>query len=231
MVYAAQVHWSIAPAYLLTVPLLGGLSSAAQPQDQDSAEGHRQGDHGAGRLHHRIAAQYRAGEEPGPGAAGNRAPQRHHRRNSEAGAEEGPLPAQPELHSGHLREFPADLDPVPDALPDLHAAHHGGPILLALHLFVLHLRTAAGTRQRGQHLSRDGSLAAELRDDSRDAAGAAARASRCRRRTRDPASSSDVGFQHQSAITPALQRHLVSGQRAARPSRSSGRRARARPRW
>jgi ATP-binding cassette, subfamily B, bacterial len=27
MVYAAQVHWSIGPAYLLTIPLLGGLSS------------------------------------------------------------------------------------------------------------------------------------------------------------------------------------------------------------
>ncbi len=27
MVYAARVHWSVAPAYLLTVPLLGGLSS------------------------------------------------------------------------------------------------------------------------------------------------------------------------------------------------------------
>jgi len=27
MVYASQVHWSIAPAYLLTIPLLGGLSS------------------------------------------------------------------------------------------------------------------------------------------------------------------------------------------------------------
>src|ERR1700719_2767775 len=27
MVYAAQVHWSVGPAYLLTVPLLGGLSS------------------------------------------------------------------------------------------------------------------------------------------------------------------------------------------------------------
>src|SRR5439155_24810669 len=26
-IYAAKVHWSIAPAYLLTVPLLGGLSS------------------------------------------------------------------------------------------------------------------------------------------------------------------------------------------------------------
>jgi ATP-binding cassette subfamily B protein len=27
MIYAAQVHWSIGPAYLLTIPLLGGLSS------------------------------------------------------------------------------------------------------------------------------------------------------------------------------------------------------------
>src|SRR5919112_1059664 len=27
LVYAAQVHWSVAPAYLMTVPLLGGLSS------------------------------------------------------------------------------------------------------------------------------------------------------------------------------------------------------------
>ena len=27
MIYASQVHWSIGPAYLLTVPLLGGLSS------------------------------------------------------------------------------------------------------------------------------------------------------------------------------------------------------------
>src|SRR5580693_2530943 len=27
MIYAAQIHWSIGPAYLLTIPLLGGLSS------------------------------------------------------------------------------------------------------------------------------------------------------------------------------------------------------------
>src|ERR1700690_1303903 len=26
-IYASQVHWAIAPAYLLTIPLLGGLSS------------------------------------------------------------------------------------------------------------------------------------------------------------------------------------------------------------
>ena len=29
MFYAASVHWSVAPAYLLTVPLLGGLSSCS----------------------------------------------------------------------------------------------------------------------------------------------------------------------------------------------------------
>src|ERR1700750_375629 len=27
MIYASRVHWSIAPAYLMTIPLLGGLSS------------------------------------------------------------------------------------------------------------------------------------------------------------------------------------------------------------
>src|SRR6202158_612738 len=27
MLYASRVHWSVAPAYLLTIPLLGGLSS------------------------------------------------------------------------------------------------------------------------------------------------------------------------------------------------------------
>src|SRR5438270_1325340 len=27
MIYASKVHWSVAPAYLMTIPLLGGLSS------------------------------------------------------------------------------------------------------------------------------------------------------------------------------------------------------------
>ena len=32
------MHWSVAPAYLLTVPLLGGLEFRAEPQNQRSAE-------------------------------------------------------------------------------------------------------------------------------------------------------------------------------------------------
>ena len=35
MVYASQVHWSVAPAYLLTVPLLGGLSSVLSRKIKD----------------------------------------------------------------------------------------------------------------------------------------------------------------------------------------------------
>ena len=41
MIYAARVHWSVAPAYLLTVPLLGRIEFGAEPQDQGSAEAHR----------------------------------------------------------------------------------------------------------------------------------------------------------------------------------------------
>jgi ATP-binding cassette subfamily B protein len=35
MVYASQVHWSVAPAYLLTVPLLGGLSAVLSRKIKD----------------------------------------------------------------------------------------------------------------------------------------------------------------------------------------------------
>src|SRR5262245_48808133 len=35
MVYASQVHWSVAPAYLLTVPRLGGLSSVLSRKIKD----------------------------------------------------------------------------------------------------------------------------------------------------------------------------------------------------
>ncbi len=66
MVYAARVHWSIGPAYLLTIPLLGGLSSLLSKQDQDSPAGDRERNDRAGGFHHRIAAQHRAGEEPRP---------------------------------------------------------------------------------------------------------------------------------------------------------------------
>ena len=34
-IYASQVHWAIAPAYLLTIPLLGGLSSILSKKIKD----------------------------------------------------------------------------------------------------------------------------------------------------------------------------------------------------
>ena len=102
MIYAFQVHWSIAPAFLLTVPLLGNYQFGPKPEDQEDPEDHRARNHGAGWIDHRIAAQHRTGEEPGTGAAGNRAPERHHGEDSQAGTEEGAVPAQPEFHSGHV---------------------------------------------------------------------------------------------------------------------------------
>jgi len=44
-IYAAKVHWSIAPAYLLTVPLLGSLSSLLTAESRPS-KAYRDGDDG-----------------------------------------------------------------------------------------------------------------------------------------------------------------------------------------
>ena len=75
MIYAAHVHWSIAPAYLPTVPLLGGLSSVLSRKIKEVQKTHCPRDDGAGGSDHGVAAQHRTGEEPGAGAAGDRAPQ------------------------------------------------------------------------------------------------------------------------------------------------------------
>jgi len=63
--------------------------------------------HGARRGDDRIAAQHRAGEEPWPGTAGDRAPQCDDRQDSAARAEESALHPQPELRAGHLRQHAA----------------------------------------------------------------------------------------------------------------------------
>ena len=171
MVYAFTVHWLIAPVYFLTVPVLGHHQLRAEQAHQDDPEGDRRRDDGAGRLDDRVAAKHRAGEEPRPGPAGDRAAQQHDRQDSEARAEEGEVPAQPQLHSGHGGQFSPDEHPVPDALPHLHARHHGRTVLLALDLLVLHLRPAAGARQHHQHLPRDRSLAGRVRGHPADADG------------------------------------------------------------
>ena len=145
MVYASRVHWSIGPAYLLTIPLLGGLSSL---------------------LSRKIKEVQKIIVKETTALAGSTT---ESLRNIELVKSLGL--AQQEINrlnsttakiltlelkkvrylrslsfiQGTLRQSAADLHPVPDAVSDLHAAHHGGAVLFALHLFVLHFRSVAGT--------------------------------------------------------------------------------------
>ena len=75
-VYAFTVHWLIAPAFLLTVPVLALPQLRALAAHQDDPEGDRRRDRDARRRDHRVAAQYRAGQEPGARPPGDRAAQR-----------------------------------------------------------------------------------------------------------------------------------------------------------
>ena len=45
IIYALRVHWSVVPAYLLTVPLLGGLSSVLSRKIKEVQKAHRARDH------------------------------------------------------------------------------------------------------------------------------------------------------------------------------------------
>ena len=124
---------------------------------------------------------------------------------------------------GTLRERAAHQHPVPDALPDLRPRRsRWGSSSRSVHLLVLHLRAAAGARQRHQHLPRDRGLA---RATSR----------RSSRRPREPKPANpvplgelvdlafeDVGFTHQTASRARPDRRLLRGARAARRSPSSG---------
>ena len=141
-------------------PLLGFLSSRAEPEDQDDPEDDRRRDDGARRIDDRVAAQHRARQEPR-----TRRQQEIDRLNATTGKIlQLELKKVRYLRSlsfiqGTVGQLPADQHPVPDALPHLRAADHGRAVLLAVHLFVLHLRPAAGAREHHQHLPRDGGLA------------------------------------------------------------------------
>ena len=90
------------------------------------------------------------------------------------------------------------------ALPDLCPEDHGGPVLLAADLFVLHLRPAPGAGERHQR------RIAKPRCHSRTSA----RSCRCRQEPKpanpvpiddlETLAFSDVSFTHQTASTPAL---------------------------
>ena len=154
-VYAIKVYWLIAPAFLLTVPLLGGISSVLSRKIKAIQKTIVAESSGACRSTTESLRNIELVKDAGLSASGNRPPEQHHRQDPEARTQEGSLSAQPELHAGHRSEPSEDQHPVYDAVPDLHSANHSGSILLVVHLFVLHFRATAGTWEHHQHLSRD----------------------------------------------------------------------------
>ncbi len=232
MVYAFSVHWLIAPVYFLTVPLLGVLSSVLSRAHQDDPEGDRRRDDGAGRLDDRVAAQHRAGEEP-------RA--RRSRRSRGSTRTTGKILKLELKKVRYLRSLSFIQGTAVNLLRTsimflmLYLIYtqrdHGRAVLLAVHLLVLHLRPAAGARERHQHLPRDRSVAQRTSRTSCRSRRSRSRRTRCRCDDLRTLAFDDVSFQHQIGVVAGAQRHLVRASSAARRSRSSGRRAPARRRW
>src|ERR1700730_4635364 len=169
MVYAFRVHWSIAPAFLVTVPLLGIISSVLSRKIKKIQKTMPRPDHRPGRIDDGVVAQYRVGEESGTGPSGSGAPQWSHGENSQTRTQESEVPAEPELCPGDSRERVAHHYFVPHALFDFPPGDYDRAVFLAYDLFVFHLYSATGTGKRDQHLSRDGSVACELPADPRHA--------------------------------------------------------------
>src|SRR5258707_4639706 len=173
-IYPARVHWSIAPAYLLTVPLLGSLSSLLSRRVKT--------------VQKRIVTETTALAGSTTESLRNielvkslgLAQQEIDRLNSTTDKilklelEKVRYP-QPEFCSRQLRQSPADFHSPSDALPDLHATHHRRAVFLSFHLFIFHFWPAAGTGQCRQRVSRDGSIARQFRRDFENADGAKAR--------------------------------------------------------
>jgi len=176
-IYAARVHWSIAPAYLLTVPLLGSLSSLLSRRVKS--------------VQKRIVTETTALAGATTESLRNielvkslgLAQQEIHRLNSTTDKilklelEKVRYPPQPQFCSRQLRQSPADIHSPSDALSYLHTAHHGRAVFLSFHLFIFHFRSAAGTGQCRQRVSRDGGIARQFRRDFENADGAKARPS------------------------------------------------------
>ena len=146
MTYAFSVHWLIAPVYFMTVPILGVLSSVLsrrikQIQKVIVAETTALAGSTTESLRNiELVKSLGLQQQEIDRLNGTTA------QDPEAGVEEGPLSEEPELHPGDRGEPASHEHHVSDALPDLHARHHGRPVLFAVHLLVLHLRAAPGTR-------------------------------------------------------------------------------------
>ena len=81
---------------------------------------------------------------------------------------------------------------------------HRRPVLLALHLLVLHLRPAAGAGQHHQHLPRDRGVAQELPGHPATCRRSRGRANPVPLPELRRLAFEHVSFQHQSASSPAL---------------------------
>src|SRR6266852_3631816 len=185
-IYATKVHWSIAPAYLLTVPLLGGLSSLLSRRIKTVQK----------RIVNETTALAGATTESLRNIelvkSLGLAHQEIDRLNStthkilKLELKESEVPAEPELCPRDSRERVAHQYFVPHALFDFPPGDYDRAVFLAHDLFVFHLYSATGTRKRDQHLSRDGSVACELPADPRHASRSQARQPGSGRRVDDP---------------------------------------------
>jgi ABC-type multidrug transport system fused ATPase/permease subunit len=153
MVYAITVNWFIAVVYFMTIPILGGLVSVLSRKIK--------------KIQKVIVAETTA-------LAGSTTESlrnielvkslglaHHHGEDPRTRAQESEVSAQPQFRAGHLRECDADEPLVHDDLYDFQTGDHRRAVLLAMDLFVFHFRAAAGSGQRHQHLSRDGSFTGE----------------------------------------------------------------------
>ncbi len=225
MVYAFSVHWLIAPAYFLTVPILGVISSVLSRRIKQ--------------IQKVIVAETTA-------LAGSTT---ESLRNIELVKSLGLAQQEIDRLNGttgkilklelkkvrYLRSLSFIQGTSVNFLrtsimflmlySDLHARDHGRPVLLAVHLFVLHLRTAAGARQHHQHLSRDRSVAQRLRGHPAHSGRTETRPSGAARGSEDAGvRAGDVPASVR--LVSRRQRHLVHASAAGRPWRLSGRRAR-----
>ena len=183
MIYALSVHWLIAPIYFLTVPALGLLSSVLSKKIKV--------------IQKTIVAETTALAGATTESLRNielvkslgLAPQEIARLN---GTTDKIL--QLELKKvRYIRSLSFIQGTVVNALRTsilflmlyliYVAGDHGGPVLLALHLLVLHLRPAAGAGEHHQHLSRGRGVAEELPGHPGHDEGAAAARTRCRCRS------------------------------------------------
>ena len=100
MIYAWQVHWSVAPAYLMTIPLLGGLSSLLSRKIKTVQQAIVKETTALAGSTTESLRNIELVKSLGLAQQEIGATERYDRQNPEARAEEGPLPAQSEFRSG-----------------------------------------------------------------------------------------------------------------------------------